>query len=169
VDVRDDHVDVYLSTSAYSPNLDGQLLTDTFATNLGPDNTLVYSGPLHLVSTGCNTTTPCPFDMFTTLTTPFLYDPTKGSLLLDVQFSGVYSVGGQSPLDAVDFSGLATPYGSVATLVGLKDSVTGGFDAGGDITAFSYTLAPTAVPEPSSLVLLGSGLIGIVMRRRRSL
>ncbi|MCL4781495.1 MAG: PEP-CTERM sorting domain-containing protein [Bryobacterales bacterium] len=151
---------IYASTTQYAPNSSGgnQLLTDTFTTNLGADNTLVYSGSLlTLSSPGCAGPAVCPFDLVFAFATPFLYDPTQGFLLLDLHMTGISGTG---TLDAREFN---APGGSIATLYGILDSPTGlGLDLGGDITQFTLE----AVPEPSSGVLLLGGLGALLLRRR---
>ena len=75
-------------------------LSMTFADNLGADNTLVFNGTLNWTTGNL----PGPgntrqFDMVFPCTTPFLYDPAAGNLLLDMQLSG----NGQSiTLDTVE-------------------------------------------------------------------
>ena len=63
-------------------------LSTTFAENLGTNNTLVFDGTL----TWTTANLPGPgntrqFDIVFPLTTPFLYDPAAGNLLLDIQLS----------------------------------------------------------------------------------
>ena len=73
VDVTFSNVDLYLSTSPTAPNpgVGLPLMSSTFANNVGPDNTLVYSGAFALSSPGCvSGSTPCPFDMVLTFTHP---------------------------------------------------------------------------------------------------
>ncbi len=151
---------IYASTTQYAPFSGGgnQLLTDTFTTNLGADNTLVYSeSPLTLSSPGCAGPAVCPFDLVFAFATPFLYDPTQGFLLLDLHMTGLSSTGA---LEAREFN---APGGSIATLLGALDSPTGEFlDLGGDITQFTLE----AVPEPSSGVLLLGGLGALLLPRR---
>ncbi|MCL4781494.1 MAG: PEP-CTERM sorting domain-containing protein [Bryobacterales bacterium] len=150
----------YASTSPYAPNSNGgnTLLTDTFATNLGPDNTLVFSAaPVALSSPGCVGSAVCPFDLVFAFDVPFLYDPTQGFLLIDAFWTGVLQTGA---LDASDFSPRGGP---IATLVGSLDSPTGEvLDLGGNITQFTVE----AVPEPSSGVLLLGGLALVLLRNR---
>jgi hypothetical protein len=60
----------------------------TFADNLGADNTLVFNGTLNWATGNL----PGPgntrqFDIVFRCTTPFLYDPAAGNLLLDTQLS----------------------------------------------------------------------------------
>ncbi len=63
-------------------------LSSTFADNLGADNVLVFDGTLtwtHVNLPGPGNTR--QFDVVFPLTTPFLYDPAAGNLLLDIQFT----------------------------------------------------------------------------------
>ncbi len=76
---------IYASTTSRSV----AEISTTFAENLGADNTLVFSGTLNLTTQNL----PGPgntrqFDYVFPFSTPFLYDPAAGNLLLDVQFSG---------------------------------------------------------------------------------
>jgi len=76
-------VRVYASTTSRSV----ALLSTIFAENLGTNNTLVLDGTVNLTTGNL----PGPgntrqFDYVFTLTTPFLYDPAAGNLLLDIQF-----------------------------------------------------------------------------------
>ena len=57
-------------------------LSSTFADNVGPDNTQVFSGPFQTAVTF--TGDPTNFEVVINFTTPFYYDPTKGNLLLDI-------------------------------------------------------------------------------------
>ena len=70
---------VNLSTTNKSP--DG--LSSTFADNVGPDDTQVFSGPLQTAVTF--TGDPTNFEVVISFSTPFYYDPTKGNLLLDIR------------------------------------------------------------------------------------
>jgi hypothetical protein len=75
---------IYASTTTRS--VDG--LSMTFADNLGADNTLVFNGTLNWTTGNL----PGPgntrlFDIVFPCTTPFLYDPAAGNLLLDMQLS----------------------------------------------------------------------------------
>lgn len=76
---------IYASTTTHS--VTG--LSMTFADNLGADNTLVFNGTLNWTTGNL----PGPgntrqFDVVFPCTTPFLYDPAAGNLLLEAQLVG---------------------------------------------------------------------------------
>ena len=75
---------IYASTTSRSVDE----LSTTFADNLGTNNTLVFDGTLTVSTQNL----PGPgntrqFDIVYPFTTPFLYDPAAGNLLLDIQIS----------------------------------------------------------------------------------
>jgi acid phosphatase len=72
---------VNLSTTSKSPDN----LSSTFADNVGSDDTQVFSGPLGTAVTFTGDAT--NFEFVITFTTPFFYDPARGSLLLDIRNS----------------------------------------------------------------------------------
>jgi hypothetical protein len=90
-------------------------LSTTFAENLGADNTLVFSGTLIWATANL----PGPgntrqFDVVFPFTTPFLYDPAAGNLVLDMQFSAngeamrFDSVSGNSVVNRIVNTGSST-------------------------------------------------------------
>jgi len=159
VDVNAGSFSIFLSTSPYFPNtINGHtLITPDYAANEGADNTLVFAGGpgTFFSSPGCTLPGPCPFDMVFHLSTPFLYNPSQGTLLLDAQFTG-WSGGGY-----LDGQGYGTPGGAVAQV--NSDDVV---QLGGPIVQFGYA----AVPEPGSLSLLVIGFAALegAMRRKFS-
>jgi hypothetical protein len=147
-------LDVFLSTTSFAPNTSGgnTLLTNNFSTNLGPDNTHVFSGSLTGSSPGCAGPSACPFDLVFVFSTPFLYNPAKGNLLLEIEGSATLN----ETLDGESFS---SPGGSLATL-----HTGGSVTESGNIVQFGYTV----VPEPASFAMLLGGLAGLcAMRLRR--
>jgi hypothetical protein len=162
----DTSLSVHMSTSQFAPNSSGTntLITTTFANNIGPDNTLVLSEGAGTVfsSPGCTGAGPCPFDIVFNLTTPFLYNPANGFLLLDFRGNGLIGVGtGQFDVEGL----FPLTGGSVASVSSVNGSTTGNLDLSGNIVQFGYTLV---VPEPGSLGLMLIGGLAIVARRRGS-
>ena len=158
------NVDLYLSTSPLFPNTNGgqNLISSTFADNVGTDNMLVFSGPFTLSSPGCAAgATPCPFDMVLTFSSPFLYNRANGTLLFDFRFTGMNGVSGT--LDSVAFN---PPGGPVAQVSGPLDATVGGMGLHGEVVQ----LTVEATPEPASWALILSGLAAIpaFARRRKS-
>jgi hypothetical protein len=146
---------INLSTTQFAP--DG--LSPVFANNVGPNNTVVYSGPLTLSSMFTGPPGgPKNFDINITLQSPFLYDPSQGNLLLDVK----------------DFTNNAIPVFDAENVVG--DSISRiwndsnvnadiGFFGNGNPDDFSNSLGLitqfvfSPIPEPSTVSLLGIGLL----------
>ena len=128
---------LYLSTSPLYPNTNNghTLISTTYADNIGPDNTLVYSGPVSLTSQGCAGPSVCAFDMSIVFTTPFLYDPNQGQLLLDFQYASLTVVTGTLDLDGFAFP----PGGSVANISGGTKFSFGNFAANGNILQIGYS------------------------------
>ncbi len=146
-------IQINFSTTAGSPDA----LSSTFATNVGSDDMVVFNGPLALSSAdiaGPGGTR--AFDIIINLTTPFLYDPAAGDLLLDVRnFAG----GLTTQFDA-HVSG-----DSVSRVwVGNVGSSTGSPDTLGLVAQFTFE----SVPEPGTLALLALGLLVVARRRGAS-
>ena len=161
VDFSMTSLNLYLSTSPKFPNTSGPLMSTTFADNVGSDNTLVFSGPFTAASTGCAGPAVCPFDITLNFTTPFLYNPAQGRLLLDLNVTSYF--GADGALDAVSFAG--PNGGSVASVFGGLNDPTGSFDFSGDIVQLRYTAVPE--PTPGALVFMGAAALAL-MRRHHS-
>jgi hypothetical protein len=133
-----------LSTTTRNP--DG--LSPTFANNVGFDDTVVFSGPLTISSQFTGPPNgPKDFDIIIPLSTPFLYNPAAGNLLLAVRnFSG-------SPL-ASPLGGGVFPGDAASRLGGGLTSPTGGSDSAVEALQIIYT--PTNQPPipPQPLLLL---------------
>ena len=158
------NVSVYLSTSTKSPDeSSANRMSETFADNIGPDFTLVFSANgIILTSPGCSGPGVCPFDLTNHLTTPFLYNPANGNLLLQVVSSGFQAVISTSAIDAMQFGSSGGLIAEVAGF-GSTTATTGMFNPRGLIAQFAYS----DVPEPSSWILTGLGLSALLWTNRR--
>jgi uncharacterized protein (TIGR03437 family) len=147
---------VYLSTSPNYPNTSGagkNLMSTTFANNVGADKTLVYSGSnVTLSDGGCTSPGPCPFDINIIFSTPFTYTPASGPLLIDLLETNVNAKSG-----AFDAASFTSPGGSVAQVVGPFGNATGQFSYQGLILQVTYGPV-TAGPTFSGVVNPAGGI-----------
>ena len=130
---------------AYTNAADDGLST-TYANNITAGDTVVFArGPLTLSSAFTGPPNgPKDFDIIITLTTPFLYNPALGNLLLDVRNFG----GGSTTF----FDAVATTGDGVSRVYNQNvNGTTGSTDTSGLVTGF------VIVPEPGTAALLLAG------------
>ncbi len=87
--------------------------------------------------------------------TPFMYDPNDGNLLVDIKIPGG-TVGGTASFDAYS--------GNAGGIFSRAHDFGGGFAGYGLKTEFKEI---STTPEPSTMILLGSGLVGLIGYRVR--
>jgi hypothetical protein len=141
--------------SLSTTSVDWNTIGTTFASNLGPDNTVVFSGVLGQPWAFGDTLT-------IILTTPFTYNPANGNLLMDVVAT---SLGFANVAIFFDTNGYIGGGYNGNTIIGRDFcpggsgcTISGSVDHGyGLVTGFSTGAAPA--PEPATLLLLGTGLL----------
>lgn len=160
--------EIRFSTTSMAP--DG--LSLTLADNIGSDEAVVYAGALTLSTANTGPAAgPRDFDVVIDLQDPFTYDPAVGNLLIEARkLQGAtplpsfflfdsHDVAGDS-ISSINFDAFDD---AAATAPVAQNAFTAGYVA-------RFTFTPAAVPEPSSLVMLGTGaagLLGLDWRRRR--
>jgi hypothetical protein len=147
---------VNLSTTPKAPDT----LSATFADNVGSDDTIVFPAASVDFSTSVAGPADGPqaFDMVITFTTPFLYDPSKGNLLVDIRNSSgtTHDPANDQEIDAVSTGGdgVSRVYNlgdAAAATAGLTGS---GFqmDTLGAVTRFVSTPTSPATTPPHTLL-----------------
>ena len=150
------NIQIDLSTTSAAPDA----LSTTFVNNLGPDLTTVYSGELTLSSMQTyGSDIPYAFDIWIGLQTPFLYDPTKGNLLMDVRNFNTRRI---PTLDAVNIVGDGVSRVSTGTSQSVSSS--SGIASSIGLVA-QFTAVP--IPEPTTFCAVVVALGLAILRREK--
>jgi hypothetical protein len=147
-----DNVQIDFSTTTRNPDD----LSTTYASNVGPDETIVYSGPL-AIGAGPST----DFLIHIHFQAAFLYDPRAGNLLMDVR-NFMAAPPPRFPPNAAIYAW---------NIAGDTTSTVYGYDVNSPTASFLTTkglaagFTYTPVPEPSSAVLLLVGVAALTWAR----
>ncbi|MBI3416565.1 MAG: hypothetical protein HY043_14815, partial [Verrucomicrobia bacterium] len=134
------HLQVYLSSTTTAPDA----MSTTFAANTGLDNTLVFDGPLVINSAGAPGATAGAFDISIPLSTPFVYFPSLGNLLVEIQnFSG-----GPAFFVDTDFN----PNDLASRVWGVSPAFGQSADSNADIIQFEYGFVAGPFPPVISFI-----------------
>jgi len=132
-------IQINLSTTGRLP----EALSAYYADNVGKDDLEVFSGALEISSSYDGPANgPMKFDISVPLTTPFLYVPLNGNLLVDIRnLSG-------SPSSLV--AGQSVRRDGISRVSGRVNRLHGAPDIGGDVIQFVYhpTNSPPRLPSP---------------------
>jgi hypothetical protein len=148
------NVEIHFSTTTRNP--DG--LSSTFSENIGLNDLVVFSGPLHFFDSGSEV-----YGIHITLQNPFIYSPQAGNLLLDVKNFATVTAPAMGSYALLGEATLGDTVSSAARLnVG---SLTGTLGTGGLVTR----LAVTDVPEPKlcTLMVIGCSLFVFFLKPSR--
>jgi hypothetical protein len=174
---------ITINMSTTSKPVDG--LSSVFADNTGSDAQTVYQGTLPIFSTQpIGNTGPAPFDVVINLQHPFLYDPSKGNLLVDITNPSPDKITfvnggrpnfiaqeamGDSTSRVLGYIGPSTPnnpysvgdlsHGHPDTIGLVTQFVTGGPNP------IPQPDIPAVVPEPSSLLVMSFAAVSALVWR----
>ena len=149
---------INLSTSARTP----ETMARSYLANKGADETTVY---LHnnIFFSSPDTPPINPFGIQITFDKPFIYDPTKGSLLMDFISGGTSSYSGSALISSQLYHSLSSSPGAAVSPnnpLGAPNTVL----PYALITEFSWT----PIPEPSTIGLLVTGAAALLLTFGRS-
>jgi hypothetical protein len=137
-----------LSTTTATTTSGVGSLSDVYAANIGANNMQFFSGTVA--------------DVLSFSGGPFLYDPSQGNLLLDVQVLTPNGVNGFMA------AGCSTDTNRVFNVGGSGSPSQDGLSCpsgfGGLQTAFTFTAATPPIPEPGTLLLFALGLLPLLFR-----
>lgn len=139
--------------------LDADNLSPTFTENIGPDRHTVFEGAITLSSSATALAGGAKvFDIMLALADPFLFDPARGNLLLDIRSYGTTTT---TQMDAVN----ARADGLSRVVARDVRATAGAADTVGLVTRFTFQ--PQPVPLPPAIWLLATSLVALAGLGRR--
>ena len=138
--------------SLSTTSADWNTLSPIYGDNIGANNTQVFSGDLFQPWTFGDT-------LHISLSTPFLYDPSNGNLLMDVFVSGASAAGGEIFFDTNGYDNDRLDGNTIMGRVYTTGNVNKGY---GLVTGFS------TVPEPAPTLLITAGLAIVAAAFKRA-
>jgi hypothetical protein len=143
---------VNLSTTTKAPDQ----LSSTFADNVGANDTQVFNGSLQVsVNNSSAPDAVNTFDVVISFSTPFVYDPSKGNLLVDIRNAqgGTETPPLDQELDATSATGDSVSrvfnYGDASATTAGKTGSAAENDSLGLVTLFGTTAVPAPSPSPT--------------------
>jgi hypothetical protein len=164
--------DVLITLSTTSRSGEGpNVLSTTFAQNVGSNVETVYSGALTLTTQAIGPPNgPDNFDYSINLQNSFIYNPLAGNLLLDVLIPTTATVSGNGTFGFDTFDAVNNVGDGIFGLTSNSDggATTGVLTPSGPITQFSFSPL-SSVPEPSSaaMVTIAVAMLRITVAYRR--
>ena len=148
-----------LGSDSADPGLDLSALTDSFVIKNtgtiglggGGANTVVNCSPVNVPSASCNTVNYA--GLANIVNGPASANTTDGNVS-DYIGTGTFTIGANT----VSFNGFSGGGNNIQ----VNQTTTGTLDV-----AVTYTYQPTASPEPATLFLMGSALVGVGILRKR--
>jgi Immunoglobulin domain/Cohesin domain len=140
------NIQVSLSTTPNSPDN----LNPVFAQNFGPDNTVVFSGAMNAASTFTNLSNGTKaFDIDLPLQTPFIFNSSKGNLLIDWRnFSG-----SSANFFDNEVNNISDAVSRIFSLDDPNATSSSGVDTSGGVIELGYSpvpIAPVITSQPTN-------------------
>jgi hypothetical protein len=147
------HATVALGTAA----VDHAAASTNFATNVGPDYTIVHSGPVTVAGgTGAGTGVPGAYVVDIVVNPPFYYDPNQGDLVVDSNYlNGSMTSGSLVGMDVHSTNVLAR-----RVFASSNHPLANGVDSAAPVLEIAFTPAPAGTLLASN-VALGVGCVAV--------
>ncbi|MEW6158330.1 MAG: hypothetical protein AB1813_12920 [Verrucomicrobiota bacterium] len=154
VQINIDAIEVELSTSPFTANIPERF--SNFDALHGPDKQVVFlQGSIHWSTVLAPAGDVNAFDLKIPFTRPFIYDPDKGNLYMDIR---VLRSSSSSLFDFHTDTGRRTVDFGYFYSVGLDDQILENLYNGALVTRFTFQVVPEASTVALALIALGSAI-----------